>query len=120
MHLPSPKPPCQVHPTPQPLNPNPTHKQNQIPPTHTLKNDTQTKSSNTQAVDLLERAAEQGDAPALNALAYLYKEGKGVDQDEGRAQLLFKEAALKVRVCGYGYGLVGGGMWIGRVGKYNV
>lgn len=49
------------------------------------------------AVDLLERAAELGDAPALNALAYLYKEGKGVDRDEGRAAMLFKEAALKVR-----------------------
>lgn len=56
----------------------------------------------------MERAAELGDAPALNALAYLYKEGKGVDQDEGRAQLLFKEAALKVRGYGYGYGWVEG------------
>lgn len=45
----------------------------------------------------MERAAELGDAPALNALAYLYKEGKGVDRDEGRAAMLFKEAALKVR-----------------------
>lgn len=51
-----------------------------------------------QAVDLLERAAELGDAPALNALAYLYQEGKGVDQDYGKAQTLFKQAALKVRV----------------------
>ncbi len=47
------------------------------------------------AVDLLERAAELGDAPALNSLAFLYQTGSGVDRDEGKAAGLFKEAAMK-------------------------
>lgn len=49
----------------------------------------------------MERAAELGDAPATNALAYLYQNGMGVDRDEGKAEVLFRAAAMKV--CRYFY-----------------
>lgn len=50
------------------------------------------------AVDLLERAAELGDATGMTALAHMYLEGTGVDKDEEKAHILFEQAALKV--CG--------------------
>lgn len=47
-------------------------------------------------MDLLERAAELGDAHGMTALAHMYLEGAGVDRDEEKAHILFEQAALKV------------------------
>eukprot|EP00624_Nannochloropsis_granulata_P001388 evm.model.NODE_16750_length_12696_cov_35.850582.4 len=45
------------------------------------------------AIDWFEKAGALGDPIALNALAYMYMNGKGVDMDLGKAQELYHTAA---------------------------
>ena len=45
------------------------------------------------AIDWFEKAGEKGEPAALNALAYMYMHGKGVDMDVGKAEELYQTAA---------------------------
>lgn len=45
------------------------------------------------AIDWFEKAGELGEPAALNALAYMYMNGKGVDIDVGKAEELYQTAA---------------------------
>lgn len=45
------------------------------------------------AIDWFEKAGEMGEPAALNALAYMHMNGKGVDMDVGKAEELYQTAA---------------------------